>query len=164
MAMCNARQQPTIVDIVDSARQRNGSVYNNSNLGYATENKQLKHRGKKKELKHSQRILTHVFVGDDAFGLKLHMIKLYPYLIHRKVSQLINEFCHFSRTPRITENLFGIYASSFCAIRQSIIGSPKKVVLITKAIVALQNFLISITEDNHATALSTLSIKMDQTI
>ena len=48
MAMCNARQQPTIVDIVDSARQRNGSVYNNSNLGYATENKQLKHRGKKK--------------------------------------------------------------------------------------------------------------------
>ena len=34
-------------------------------------------------------------------------------------------------------------------VSQSIIASPKKVVLITKAIVTLHKFLISITEDNY---------------
>ena len=39
MAIYNARYQFTIVDIGDSGRQRDGSVYANSNLGYAIENK-----------------------------------------------------------------------------------------------------------------------------
>ena len=47
------------------------------------------------------------------------------------------------------ENVFVICASGFCVLRRPIIASPKKVVLITKAIVALHNFLISITEDNY---------------
>ena len=34
-------------------------------------------------------------------------------------------------------------------LRRPIIDSPKKVVLITKEIVALYNFLMSITEDNY---------------
>ena len=55
----------------------------------------------------------------------------------------------YSRTRRIMENVFGICASGFCVLRRPIIASPKKVVLITKAIVALHNFLISITEDNY---------------
>ena len=54
-----------------------------------------------------------------------------------------------SRTHRIIENVFGICASRFRVLRRPIIASPKKVVLITKAIVALHNFLISITEDNY---------------
>ena len=33
MAICNARYQFTIVDIGDSGRQSDGSVYANSNLG-----------------------------------------------------------------------------------------------------------------------------------
>ena len=49
-------------------------------------------------------------------------------------------------------------------LRRSIIAPSKKVVLITKAIVALQNFLISITEDNITTALPTSSIKIGQTV
>ena len=47
MAICNARYQFTIVDIGDSRRQSDGGVYANSNLGYTTENKQLKFPGEK---------------------------------------------------------------------------------------------------------------------
>ena len=32
----------------------------------------------KKKSRNSQRILPHVFAGDDAFGLKPHMMKPYP--------------------------------------------------------------------------------------
>ena len=49
MAICNARYQFTVVDIGDSGRQSDGSVYANSNLGYAIENKQLKLPGEKKK-------------------------------------------------------------------------------------------------------------------
>ena len=67
MAIYNARYQFTVVDMVDSGRESDSSVYANSNLGYAIKNKQLKLPGEKK-LRNSQRILPHVFVGDDAFG------------------------------------------------------------------------------------------------
>ena len=48
MVICNARYQFTVVDIGDSGRQSYGSVYANSNLGYAIENKELKLPGEKK--------------------------------------------------------------------------------------------------------------------
>ena len=145
MAICNARYQFTVVDIGDSGRQSDGSVYANSNLGYAIENKQVKLSGEIR-LRNSQRILPHVFVGDDTFGLKLHMMKTYPSQnlpIDRRVFNY-----RLSCTRRIIENVFGICASRFRVLRRPIIASPKKAVLITKAIVALHNFLMSITEDN----------------
>ena len=77
MAISIARYQFTIVDIGVSGRQSDGSVYANSNLGYAIENKQLKFPGEKK-LRNFQRILPHVFVGDDVFGLKPHLMEPYP--------------------------------------------------------------------------------------
>ena len=49
MAICNARYQFTVVDIRDSGRQSNDTVYANSNLGYTIENKQLKLPGEKKK-------------------------------------------------------------------------------------------------------------------
>ena len=72
-----ARYQFILVAIRDSGRQRDSSVYGNSKLGYAIENKQLKFPGEEK-LINSQRILPHVLVGDDAFRLKPHMMKPYP--------------------------------------------------------------------------------------
>ena len=44
-------------------------------------------------------------------------------------------------------NVFGTCASRFRALGRPIIASPKKVVLIRKAIVALHNFLMSIIEE-----------------
>ena len=55
MDICNPRYQFTNVDVDDSRRQSDGSVYVNSNLGYVTENKELKLPGEKK-LKNSQNV------------------------------------------------------------------------------------------------------------
>ena len=41
MAVCGAQYKFTLVDIGDSGRQSDGSVYANSNLGYAIENQLL---------------------------------------------------------------------------------------------------------------------------
>ena len=134
IAICNARYRFTIVDIGDSGRQNAGSVYANGNLGYATEKKQLKLPGEKK-LRNSQRILPHVFGVDDALGLKLHLMK--PYLSQNL--QLIDEFLiiDFHVLAEYWKFLFGISASRFRVLRRPTIASPKKVVLITKAIVTL---------------------------
>ena len=41
LALCNARYEFLLVDIGDSGRQSDGSVYNNSQLGHAIEHKLL---------------------------------------------------------------------------------------------------------------------------
>ena len=81
------------------------------------------------------------------FGLKPHLMEPYPSQ-NLPIDQRVFNY-RLSRTRRIIENVFGICASRFRVLRRPIIASPKKVVLITKAIVALHNFLMSITEDNY---------------
>ena len=58
MAICNTRYQFTVVDIGDSGGQSDVSVYANSKLGYAIENKQLKLPGEKKINKFSKNYTT----------------------------------------------------------------------------------------------------------
>ena len=58
MAICNTRYQFTVIDIGDSGRQSDGSVYVNSKLGYAIENKQLKLPVEKKINKFSKNYTT----------------------------------------------------------------------------------------------------------
>ena len=41
LAVCNAKYEFTMVDIGDSGRQSDGSIYNNSHLGFAIENNTL---------------------------------------------------------------------------------------------------------------------------
>ena len=49
---------------------------------------------------------------------------------------------HLSRAQRTIENCFSIAASRFRVFRRPIIGSVETVVLVTKAVVALHNFLM----------------------
>ena len=123
MAICNARYQLTIVDIGESERQSDGSVYANGNLGYAIENKQLKLPGEKK-LRNSQRILPHVFAGDDAFELKPHLMKPCPSR-NLPIDQRVFNY-RLSRTRRIIENVFGICASWFRVLRRPILLHHQK--------------------------------------
>ena len=78
MAVCDAQYKFTLVDIGDSGRQNDGSVCANSNLGYAIENHLLDTPPDSK-IAGSNRVLPYMFVGDDAFGLKRHMMKQHPF-------------------------------------------------------------------------------------
>lgn len=149
MAVCSALYRFLLVDIGDHGRQSDGSVYHNSNLGYAIENNLLSIPQASK-LSNSECVMPYVFVGDDAFGLKPHMMKPYP-LQNLPVDKRVFNY-RLSRARRVVENVFGIAASRFRIFRRPIIGLVEKVVVVTKAVVALHNFLmpLSSTESNYS--------------
>ncbi len=69
LGVCDANYKFTLVDIGDSGRQSDGSVYANSKLGYAIENKLLQTPTDTK-ISGSSKVLPYVFIGDDALALK----------------------------------------------------------------------------------------------
>ena len=78
MAVCDAKYQFIMVEIGQCGRQSDGSVYNNGDNGYAIENNTLNIPNDRK-ISNNERVLPFVFVGDDALGLKRHMMKPYPF-------------------------------------------------------------------------------------
>lgn len=141
MAVCNAKYEFTLVDIGDSGRQSDGSVYANSHLGHAIECNKL-NIPKPAQLPNSDKVLPYVFVGDDAFGLKMHMMKPFPFQNLSLEERIFNY--RLSRTRRIIENVFGIATSRFRIFRRPIIAKVETVASITKAVVVLHNFLMSL--------------------
>ena len=140
LAVCNARYEFIMVDIGDSGRQSDGSVYNNSHLGYAIENNTLNIPKPEVVGRSPTNILPYVFVADDAFGLKSHMMKPYPNQNLQLDQQIFNY--RLSRARRIIENTFGIATTRFRIFRRPIIAKTEKVILVTKAVVALHNYLM----------------------
>ena len=145
LAVCDATYKFTLVDIGDSGRQSDGSVYNNSHMGYAIEHKKL-NIPNDCLITSSDKVLPYVFVADDAFGLKRHMMKPYPFT-NLSTDKLIFNY-RLSRARRVIENAFGIAASRFRVFYRPIIGSVHKVKRITKAVVVLHNFLMYENESN----------------
>ncbi|XP_057310637.1 uncharacterized protein LOC130648602 [Hydractinia symbiolongicarpus] len=145
MAVCSALYKFLMVDIGDTGRQSDGSVYGNSNLGYSIENNLL-NIPKASKLPQSNRVLPLTFIGDDAFGLKPHMMKPYPLQNLAKEKRVFNY--RLSRARRVVENVFGIAASRFRILRRPLISKVDKVVLITKAVVALHNYLMTVSNAN----------------
>ena len=139
LGVCDASYTFTLVDIGDSGRQSDGSVYANSNLGYAIENKLLNIPPDAK-ITGSTKVLPYVFVEDDAFGLKRHLMKPYPFS-NLSESKLVYNY-RLSRARRVIENTFGICASRFRVFHRPIIAKVQNVIAITKSVVALHNFLM----------------------
>ncbi|XP_065651227.1 uncharacterized protein LOC136079419 [Hydra vulgaris] len=126
LAVCNAKYQFSLLDIGNSGRQSDGSVYTNSRLGYAIENNRLGIPQAYK-VRDTETILPYVFVGDNAFGLKPHMMKPYPSSNLSYKQRTFNY--RLSRARRTVEYAFGIAASRFRIFRRPIIVSTKKLCL-----------------------------------
>ena len=69
-AVSDARYRFILVDIGDSGRQSDGSVYHNSHMAYAIENNLL-NIPKESRLNGSNHVLPYVFVADDAFWFEM---------------------------------------------------------------------------------------------
>ena len=132
LAMCNARYKFLLVDIGDSGRQSDGSVYNNSHLGHAIEPDKINPDRLK--------LYPFGFVADDAFGLKPHMMKPYPNQ-NLPIDQRIFNY-QLLRVRRVIENTFGIATSRVRVFCRPIIAKIEKVKSITKAVVALHTYLL----------------------
>ena len=140
LGVCNGKYEFIMVDIGDSGRQSDGSVYNNSSTGYCIDNNILNFPFPK-QVKNSQEVLPYVFLGDDAFGLKPNLLKPYPGQNLQIQERIFNY--GLSRARRIIENTFGIAASRFRIFRRPIIAKVDTVKAITKAVVALHNLLMA---------------------
>ena len=76
-------------------------------------------------------------------------MKPYPFQHLSFVERVFNY--RSSRARRVIENAFGIAASCFRVLHRPIIAKPTTVISITKAIVALHNFLMSLnSNDNYS--------------
>ena len=78
--------------------------------------------------------------GDGAFALKTNLLKPYPKETIRQSQGIFNY--RLSRARHIIENCFGIAASRFRIFRRPIIAEVETAVGITKAVVALHNYLM----------------------
>ena len=106
LAVCNARYEFIMVDIGDSGRQSDGSVYHSSHLGCAIENNALSIPNHAVVVRDPRSILTYVFVADDVFGLKTYLMKPCP---NNKIQLGQQIFSHrLSQARRTIENTFGI--------------------------------------------------------
>lgn len=139
MGICDANYKFILVDIGDTGRNSDGGVLANSQIdSVITDQERLP---KEEIIPGTNQVFPYVFVGDDAFPLRTNLLKPYPREILFRNERIYNYRC--SRARRIIENCFGILASRFRILRRPIVAKVETVVDITKAVVALHNYLMS---------------------
>lgn len=118
----------TYVDVGAAGRESDGGVFSRSNLKTTIEEKTLCMPN------------NYVIVGDDAFPLKMYLMKPYSRCESLTFEQKIFNY-RLSRARRIVENTFGIVVSKFQIFEKPINLSPDKVEKIVLACCALHNRL-----------------------
>ena len=131
-----------MIDIGAKGRESDGGVYAKSNIGYAIENNLLNIPPARTFDNYSDSVqFPYVFVADDAFTLRTHMMKPYARSGPMDYSMTIFNY-RLSRARRIIENAFGILVARFQIFHKAIIASENQIVGIVQAAVALHNFLM----------------------
>lgn len=138
MAVVDANYKFIYVDVGRNGRVSDGGVWDGCSL-----NKLLLRSAagipEKRSPSNSNRELPYVFVADDAFPLRTHMLKPFPFR-HQTVQQRIFSY-RLSRARRVVENAFGILANKFRVLLTPIYLEPSKVELIVLACTSLHNFI-----------------------
>ena len=139
MAVVNANYEFTMVDIGDAGRQSDGGVFANCKLGYAMTNNNL-NLPPERQISGAQTLFPYVFLGDEAFPLNTYLVKPYQKGSIGIKDRIANY--RLSRARTIVENAFGICETRFRIFRRPITSGLDTVTEITKAVVALHNFLM----------------------
>ena len=139
LAVVCANYTFTLVDIGDCGRHSDGGVFQNSEIGQHFLNNKLGFP-EPRVLHGTATEIPFLFVGDKALPLTPNMMRPYPGRFISENKRIFNY--RLSRARRVVKNAFGIASSRFRIWRAEILGSPKKVENITKAVVALHNFVI----------------------
>ena len=145
MGVCDSQYRFIMVDVGESGRQSDGSVFANGNVGQAITEDNL-NLPKSQILSGTNIQLPFVFVGDEAFPLKKNVMKPYSRSTLNDSRRIYNY--RLSRARRVIENAFGICTSRFRIFRRPIIAKVQNVVKVTKAVVMLHNYLLT-EEDSY---------------
>lgn len=145
LAIANANKEFIMVDSGINGRISDGGVLFHSKFGELYEQDALK-LPQPKTIPNTPTKYPHFFIGDEAFALKLHLMKPYPQGSCNDERQNFNK--RLSRARCVVENAFGILSSRFGIFQKSIYLSPKKATIVTMACCYLHNFLM---KENHHT-------------
>lgn len=91
--------------------------------------------------------MHHVFVGDEAFPLKIYLMRPYNRKDLRDEELIFNY--RLSRSRRVIENVFGILVSRWQILTRTICCTPDRATNIIKALICLHNYIMS-AEERHA--------------
>lgn len=138
LALVDANYKFIYVDVGCNGRISDGGVYRNSSLSKALEGNLLG-MPPPATLSDDENEFPYVMVADDAFPLKLNIMKPYPFRGMTKEQRIFNY--RLRRARRIVENAFGILANRFRIFLSPILLSPENVQKITLASCVLHNFL-----------------------
>ena len=130
LAVFNARYEFTLFDIGQAGRQSDGSVYKNSNFGYAIDQNLLNVHAPSNNTSSDGKYYPHVFVAGYAFQMKNYMPKSCPRS-DRDIEKRVFDY-RLSRSRRIIENSFGILEARFRIFRRPINAQLETVCSITK--------------------------------
>ena len=125
-------------DVGSNGRTNDSGVWNNSDQRDKIETRELG-LPDAVPLPHGSIKMPYVFLGDDAFALKMYMMKPYSQR-ELTVEKRIYNYLH-SRARRISENLFGILANRWRVFHSILNLGPEKVTAITTCTLVLPNFL-----------------------
>lgn len=140
MAVCDAHYKFTMVDIGDSGRNSDGGVFSSSRMDDAFFKKQL-NVPKADILPGTKAKYPYVLVADEAFQLHQNLMKPYSREVLGIRERVFNY--RLARARRIIENTFGIMAARFRVFKRPIHSRVDMVVRITKAAVALHNYIMN---------------------
>ena len=148
MAICNANYQFTLVDIGDSGRNSDGGVFSYSTMGESIKKNSLG-IPRPEAFPSTQKCYPFVIVADEAFQLQQNIMKPYPREALGISERVFNY--RLSRARRVIENAFGIVAARFRVFRRPIHARVEMVIQVTKAVIALHNYLMAGRSFSHST-------------
>ena len=139
MALCSARYSYLLVNIGAVGSASDGGIFERSGMKDAFYNKSLS-LPEDCLLPNTNIKCSYVITADDAFPLGKHVMKPYGgrYLEHAK--RIFNY--RLSRARRVSENTFGISTARWRIFKRPIDAIPERSIGITKAVVALHNYLM----------------------
>lgn len=141
LAVSDAKNCFTIVDIGAEGRQSDGGVFENSGLPHLLETNAL-HIPLSTRLNNMNLDFPYVLLGDEAFPLSTHMMRPYPRSRRLNISRKIFNY-RLSRARRTVECAFGILAARWRIYRRPIVTCTSTAVKAVQATVVLHNFIIN---------------------
>ncbi|XP_018363696.1 PREDICTED: uncharacterized protein LOC108761585 [Trachymyrmex cornetzi] len=126
LAVSDAKNRFTIVDIGAEGRQSDGGVFENSELPHLLETNAL-HISLPTRLNNTDLEFPYVLLGDEAFPLSTYMMRPYPRSGQLNISRKIFNY-RLSQARRTVECAFGILVARWRLYRQPIIASTSTVV------------------------------------
>ncbi|GIY75387.1 putative nuclease harbi1 [Caerostris extrusa] len=145
IAVCDARYRFTFIDIGERARDNDNTLFKHSKFNRALLTGQLRIPPAECHGGMGGTDMPYVFVADEAFPLKINIMKPYPGRTLTTDRTIFNY--RLSRAKRLIENSFGVMSARFRIYRRPIAGKVNTVETIVKTTVCLHNFLKSVEDD-----------------